>query len=93
MCIPAKIDTAVVDSHVAFLKECISKHLEGPREHLASFGKLVVLKLVNLFSCPAACRNIVLVEKLLIPSRTYSKKLENVQDYVRDLLKSLISTK
>ena len=54
MCIPARIDPAVVDSHIAFLKECISKHLEGPREHLASFGELVVMKLVNLFPCHVA---------------------------------------
>jgi len=54
VCIPARIDPAVVDSHIAFLKECISKHLEGPREHLASFGELVVMKLVNLFPCHVA---------------------------------------
>jgi len=43
VCIPARIDPAVVDSHIAFLKECISKHLEGPREHLASFDKYSML--------------------------------------------------
>ena len=39
VCIAAQIDPAVVNSHINFLKDCISQHLEGPREHLASFGK------------------------------------------------------
>ena len=52
MCIDAKIDPAVVDSHISFLKECISKYLEGPREHLASFGKLIVFQSINFIRFP-----------------------------------------
>lgn len=42
VCVDAMIDPTVVASHISFLKDCIARYLEGPREHLASFGKLCI---------------------------------------------------
>ena len=68
MCIDAKIDPAVVDSHISFLKECITKYLEGPREHLASFGKLIIIQSTNFISFPFIIKVEESVEIVILPS-------------------------
>ena len=72
MCIDAKIDPAVVGSHIGFLKECISRYLEGPREHLASFGKLIIFGSINFTGIPFTSETKESVEILIIIFKLYN---------------------